>query len=86
MLQPERCVCLLFLFPSGAIEEEFEQFCRGVCAGGPFWDHILGYWKASFDCPKRVLFMKYEDMKRDSSFYVRLPSLSQRRKTGLLLL
>ena len=57
--------------PSLSIEEEFEQFCKGVCVCGPFRDHILGYWKASLDSPKRVLFMKYEDLKRDSSFHVK---------------
>uniref|UniRef100_F6HBC8 Sulfotransferase n=1 Tax=Vitis vinifera TaxID=29760 RepID=F6HBC8_VITVI len=57
--------------PSLSIEEEFEQFCKGVRVYGPFWDHILGYWKASLDSPKRVLFMKYEDLKRDSSFHVK---------------
>ncbi|KAL9996221.1 putative quercetin-3-sulfate 4'-sulfotransferase [Helianthus debilis subsp. tardiflorus] len=31
---------------------------------GPYWDHILGYWKASLETPERILFLKYEDLKR----------------------
>ncbi|XP_022748123.1 cytosolic sulfotransferase 15-like [Durio zibethinus] len=27
------------------LEECFEQFCRGEEGYGPFWDHVLGYWK-----------------------------------------
>ncbi|CAL5413741.1 unnamed protein product [Camellia sinensis] len=39
--------------------------CRGVSSYGPFWDHVLGYWKASQERPDKVLFLKYEDMKED---------------------
>ncbi|CBI15343.3 unnamed protein product, partial [Vitis vinifera] len=49
----------------------FELFCKGVSLYGPFWDHVLGYWKASLEVPDRVLFLKYEDMKRDSSFHLK---------------
>ncbi|KAI3678177.1 hypothetical protein L6452_37461 [Arctium lappa] len=38
--------------------------CISCC--GPYWDHILGYWKASQERPERILFLKYEDMKRDA--------------------
>ncbi|KAJ9565457.1 hypothetical protein OSB04_001423 [Centaurea solstitialis] len=43
----------------------FDDFCQGVSWYGPYWDHILGYWKASQERPGRILFLKYEDMKRD---------------------
>ncbi|GMI87571.1 sulfotransferase 202E1 [Hibiscus trionum] len=42
----------------------FDQFTRGVSVYGPYWDHVLGYWKASFENPERVLFLKYEEMKQ----------------------
>lgn len=45
-------------------EEAFELFCNGVSLVGPIWDHVVGYWKASLGSPERVLFLKYEDLKR----------------------
>ena len=52
--------------PPLPIEEAFEYFCNGFLFGGPFWDHVLGYWKASLETPNKVLFLKYEDMKKDT--------------------
>lgn len=51
---------------STSIEEAFEQFCQGVSDYGPYWEHVLGYWKAKFE-----LFLKYEDMKKDTRLYVK---------------
>ncbi|GKA01489.1 flavonol 4'-sulfotransferase [Tanacetum coccineum] len=45
--------------------ETFDEFCQGISWCGPYWDHILGYWKASQERPGRILFLKYEDMKKD---------------------
>ncbi|KAK6228573.1 hypothetical protein SCA6_000913 [Theobroma cacao] len=39
------------------LEECFEQFCRGEEAFGPFWDHVLRYWKESLEKPNKVLFL-----------------------------
>ncbi|KAJ9187350.1 hypothetical protein P3X46_002814 [Hevea brasiliensis] len=47
-----------------SLEEAFDKFCRGVSLCGPFWDHVLGYWKQSLEDPERVLFLKYEDLKK----------------------
>ncbi|CAH8275295.1 unnamed protein product [Arabidopsis lyrata] len=47
------------------LESMFESFCSGVCLFGPFWDHILSYWKASLEKPKQVLFMRYDEIKTD---------------------
>uniref|UniRef100_A0A0D9X1A5 Sulfotransferase domain-containing protein n=1 Tax=Leersia perrieri TaxID=77586 RepID=A0A0D9X1A5_9ORYZ len=43
----------------------------GTVPYGPMWDHILGYWRASLDCPDRVFFLKYEDLLRDAGEQVR---------------
>ncbi|XP_043708514.1 cytosolic sulfotransferase 8-like isoform X2 [Telopea speciosissima] len=45
--------------------EVFERFCKGVCFFGPFWEHVLGYWKASLERPQHVLFIKYEELKEN---------------------
>eukprot|EP00262_Sarcandra_glabra_P008785 TRINITY_DN2252_c0_g3_i3.p1 TRINITY_DN2252_c0_g3~~TRINITY_DN2252_c0_g3_i3.p1 ORF type:complete len:336 (-),score=36.22 TRINITY_DN2252_c0_g3_i3:182-1147(-) len=53
------------------LEEAFEMFCRGACEAGPFWDHMLGYWKESLERPERVLFLKYEELKRDPLLHLK---------------
>ncbi|XP_065871868.1 cytosolic sulfotransferase 17-like [Euphorbia lathyris] len=52
-------------------EEAYEKFCNGVSTYGPYWDHLLGFWKASLEFPDRVLFLKYEDLKSDTCLYVK---------------
>nr|P52838.1 RecName: Full=Flavonol sulfotransferase-like [Flaveria bidentis]AAA87399.1 sulfotransferase-like flavonol [Flaveria bidentis] len=46
-------------------EETFEDFYNGNSSYGPYWDHILGYRKASLDMPDKILFLKYEDLKSE---------------------
>ncbi|WCJ18006.1 Cytosolic sulfotransferase 17 [Euphorbia peplus] len=53
------------------LEEAYEKFCNGVSDYGPYWDHVLGYWKASLEFPDNILFLKYEEMKKDTCFYVK---------------
>lgn len=52
-------------------EAEFEKYCQGKIMSGPFWEHVLGYWKASLENTEKVLFLKYEDLKKDTLFYIR---------------
>lgn len=52
-------------------QEMFQQFCEGIYPGGPYWDHVLGYWKASLERPDAVLFLKYEDLKKDILLHIR---------------
>ncbi|XP_004514767.1 cytosolic sulfotransferase 15-like [Cicer arietinum] len=54
--------------PTLGLDEAFEMFCNGKIGYGPFWNHMLGYWKESQERPKRVLFLKYEDLKDDVNF------------------
>ncbi|THG05612.1 hypothetical protein TEA_000797 [Camellia sinensis var. sinensis] len=49
-----------------SLDEDFDMFCRVIKLYGPFWDHVLGYWKASQEMVDKILFMKYEDMKGDT--------------------
>ncbi|EOY09658.1 Flavonol 3-sulfotransferase, putative [Theobroma cacao] len=42
------------------------HFARGRSNFGPYWDHVLGYWKASQESPEKVLFMNYEDLLGDT--------------------
>jgi hypothetical protein len=48
-----------------SLDECYENICRGVQSQGPFWDNVLGYWKASLERPDKVLFLKYEELKED---------------------
>lgn len=57
--------------PPVSLEVAFDLFCKGTSSVGPFWDHVLGYWKASLDWPNRVLFSKYEDIKREPLIYLK---------------
>ncbi|KDP40565.1 hypothetical protein JCGZ_24564 [Jatropha curcas] len=57
-------------FPSLSIEEAFNMYCNGTIGFGPFWEHMLGYWKESQERPEKVLFLKYEDLKGDITFHL----------------
>ncbi|KAE8689572.1 Detected protein of unknown function [Hibiscus syriacus] len=46
-------------------EKAFELFINGVSHFGPFFDHVLQYWNQSLKAPNKVLFLKYEDLKRN---------------------
>ncbi|XP_058744533.1 cytosolic sulfotransferase 12-like [Vicia villosa] len=53
------------------LQEAFESFCRGVNPFGPFWEHVLGYWKKSLEGSNKVMFLKYEEMKMKPYFYLK---------------
>ena len=53
------------------LEDAFEFFCEGVSNLGPYYDHVLGYWRASLESPKRILFLKYEDLKNETIYWVK---------------
>ncbi|KAG9153277.1 hypothetical protein Leryth_024086, partial [Lithospermum erythrorhizon] len=54
-----------------SFEKLVEYFCGGRTFYGPYWDHVLGYWKASEERPENVLFLKYEDMKEDTLLHIK---------------
>ncbi|KAK6931383.1 Sulfotransferase domain [Dillenia turbinata] len=53
------------------LEEAFDLFCRGVCINGPYWDHVLSYWKASLELPRKVCFVKYEELQENPFVHVK---------------
>ncbi|XVF54467.1 hypothetical protein PTKIN_Ptkin05aG0182600 [Pterospermum kingtungense] len=53
------------------LEKGFEPFSKRLSMYGPYWDHVLGYWRASLDYPDRILFLKYEDMADNTAFYAK---------------
>ncbi|XP_050221858.1 flavonol 3-sulfotransferase-like isoform X2 [Mercurialis annua] len=76
-------------YPS--LEQGFELFCQGVISAGPFWEHVLEYWKASLEFPDRVLFLVYEDMKKDTvsvvkklAEFMRYPFSMEEERQGLV--
>jgi hypothetical protein len=46
-------------------------FCDAVTPFGPYWDHVLGYWRAHLANPEQVLFFRYEELSRDPAAHVR---------------
>ncbi|KAG6711327.1 hypothetical protein I3842_05G047200 [Carya illinoinensis] len=47
-----------------SLEEALDKFCRGVSSFGPYWDNVVGYWKESSENSQKILFLRYEEMKR----------------------
>ncbi|KAL5736481.1 hypothetical protein ACOSQ2_031269 [Xanthoceras sorbifolium] len=54
-----------------SLDEVFEKICQGIQSFGPYWEHILGFWKASLEQPNKILFLKYEDLKEDNVLYIK---------------
>ncbi|XP_042483553.1 cytosolic sulfotransferase 15-like [Macadamia integrifolia] len=54
-----------------SLEKGFELFCKGITGFGPFWDHALGYWNENLERPQKVLFLKYEELKKDIKYQVK---------------
>ena len=59
------------LHPDLEFSEVFDMACDGTTPYGPFWDHFLGYWRASAARPESVLFLRYEELLRDPAGNVR---------------
>ncbi|KAE8714465.1 Flavonol 3-sulfotransferase [Hibiscus syriacus] len=73
------------------LDEAFDKFCRGIVTFGPFFDHILGYWKASRDNPNKILFLKYEHLKEDIfsepkhlAMFLGVPFTEEEEKEGVV--
>ncbi|KAK6129754.1 hypothetical protein DH2020_036516 [Rehmannia glutinosa] len=57
--------------PTLELDKAFNMFCEGIHSFGPIWDHMLGYWNAHLKDPEKVLFLKYEDLTEDITFYIK---------------
>ncbi|KAL7157930.1 hypothetical protein ABFS83_02G109000 [Erythranthe nasuta] len=54
-----------------SLEEAFDMYCRGAIGFGPYWDHMLGYWRESLRAPQKVLFLKYEEVKENTCLHLK---------------
>ncbi|KAK8549230.1 hypothetical protein V6N13_008907 [Hibiscus sabdariffa] len=77
--------------PPLSLDEAFDKFYRGTYAFGPFFEHVLGYWKASQENPNKILFLKYEDLKEDIScqlkhlaMFLGVPFTEEEEKQGVV--
>ncbi|CAH8292788.1 unnamed protein product [Eruca vesicaria subsp. sativa] len=70
-----KCKYLKIEVTRSVLESTFESFCGGGNFYGPFWDHVLSYWRGSLEDPSHVLFMKYEEMREEP--YVQLKRLAE---------
>ncbi|CAN8308053.1 unnamed protein product [Cochlearia groenlandica] len=66
-----RCAYLEIEVEKSYLESMFESFCNGVGFFGPYWGHVLSYWRGSLEDPKHVLFMRYEELKAEPSAQVK---------------
>ncbi|CAL9165729.1 unnamed protein product [Musa hybrid cultivar] len=48
------------------LEKALDNFCKGLSLFGPYWDHVLSYWKAHLERPNKILFVKYEELQQDT--------------------
>lgn len=53
------------------LKDSCEKFCRGVSLYGPFWDHVLGYWKEYLENPEKIMFLRFEEMKEQPAVFLR---------------
>ncbi|XP_021719416.1 cytosolic sulfotransferase 5-like [Chenopodium quinoa] len=53
------------------IQDFFEELCAGRICHGPFFEHVVEYWKQSLEQPNKMLFLKYEDLKEDPTFQLK---------------
>ncbi|KAG5603624.1 hypothetical protein H5410_025116 [Solanum commersonii] len=49
----------------------FDLYCKGMSVYGPFWDHVLDYWKQSIKNPNKVLFLMYEEIKKQPKMHLK---------------
>lgn len=58
----------VYQFENGTFDEFFEMFMTGEVDFGDYFDHLLSWYK--YRNEDNVLFMTYEDIKKDTKFWV----------------
>ncbi|KAG8383006.1 hypothetical protein BUALT_Bualt05G0139000 [Buddleja alternifolia] len=56
---------------TNSINEVFDKYCKGISIFGPFWDHVLDYWKQSKENSDKVIFLKFEEIKEQPGIHLR---------------
>ncbi|TMW81308.1 hypothetical protein EJD97_010476, partial [Solanum chilense] len=56
---------------TNSIGRAFDLFCNGISPYGPFWNHVLDYWKASIEKPNKVIFLMYEEIKEQPKIQIK---------------
>ncbi|KAK8571497.1 hypothetical protein V6N13_047176 [Hibiscus sabdariffa] len=64
-----------------SLDQAFDKFSRGVHPFGPFFDHVLGYWKTSQENPNKILFLKYEET---LAMFLGVPFTEDEEKRGVV--
>ncbi|WMV37926.1 hypothetical protein MTR67_031311 [Solanum verrucosum] len=49
----------------------FDLFCKGASLYGPFWNHVLDYWKQSIEIPNKTLFLIYQEIKKEPKIHLK---------------
>jgi hypothetical protein len=72
------------------IDEALGMFCDGVSLFGPFWDHVLSYWRWHLERPDQVLFLTYEELTADTlgqlrrlTEFIGRPFTAEEREAGV---
>ncbi|XP_059310168.1 cytosolic sulfotransferase 17-like [Lycium ferocissimum] len=53
------------------LDEAIEKFCSGIFPGGPYYDHVMGFKKASLEKPENIFFITYEELMIDAKTHVK---------------
>lgn len=68
-----------------------DQFSNGICYARPFWNHLNGYWKASWERSEQTLFMRYNEHIEDTVAkvkkmveFLRHPFIVEEEKQGVV--
>ncbi|KAE8714472.1 Cytosolic sulfotransferase 14 [Hibiscus syriacus] len=74
-----------------SLKKVFDKFSRGIFINGPFFDQVLGYWKAGRENPNKILFLKYENLKEDIisqlkhlAMFLGVPFTEEEEKQGVV--
>ncbi|KAB1202570.1 Cytosolic sulfotransferase 11 [Morella rubra] len=53
------------------IEQDFDNFSKGISPYGPYWDHVMSYWKESLEKSEKVFVLEYEKMKEQPTIHLK---------------